>query len=111
LLPAKTNKVYFLPEGDGMLLAHADTGKFVHVFPVFGENLPDYIVVHRSSLAPFFEVGLQQTSLMLPPGAPLPSPFYSRNGTENWYLFPVINNKYPPYILLKGDTLFNKIDN
>jgi hypothetical protein len=111
LLPAHSTKIYFMPEGDGVYIAPDDTGRVVHVLPVFGENMPEYIVVHEAANATFFEPALQETKEMLPKGVGLPTPFYTRDSTERWYLLPVVNHKYPPYILQKGDSLLREIDN
>lgn len=110
LLPPGTHKVYFMPEGDGMLINTADTGRFVHVLPVFGHNLPEYFVVHRSAIAAFYEEAYHETLQMLPTGSPEPTPFYTRLPDERWYLIKVPGNRYPPYVLLKDDPRFKKLN-
>ena len=103
LPPGKVSKVYFMPEGEGIAIAPWDTGRLRHVFPIFGQNLPDWFVVRRSALAAFYTDAFRETLEMLPPGVRLPPPFYIRQKTEAWYLIPVQAGRYPPYILLEGD--------
>jgi|GEM_PF-4679808 len=102
-LPPTQQKVYFVPEGEGMAVNPEDTGRILHVLPMFGKNLPSYFVVHYSKQAAFFHDAFAETMQMLPKNAPIPAPFYSRGTSERWYLLKVQNGVYPPYVLLEGD--------
>ncbi len=103
-LPAgRRHKLYCVPEGEGMWLQPADTGRILHVLPIFGHNLPTYFLIHRSAYADFYHEAIEETWAMLPPGQPRPAPFYTRQGTEQWWLVPVQQGRLPAYILRVGD--------
>ena len=46
-------RLYILPEGDGMILGERKTDNWLHVLPVFGSQLPSYMLVHTSASAEF----------------------------------------------------------
>jgi hypothetical protein len=97
-LPAKQNKVYFVGEAEGIEIAPSDTGRILHVMPIFEQNYPDYIVIHHSTPSSFFDDEMRQIVKNLPLGTALPPPIYQRQD-QRWYLIPVLKEHYPPFII------------
>jgi hypothetical protein len=101
-LPIRQNKVYFMGEGEGMIFAPQDTGRILHVLPVFGQNLPEYVVVHETAVGDFYRPEIEEVLEILPTHT-LPAPIYERQGAEKWYLIKIKDGRYPGFIMLPGD--------
>ncbi len=41
-------KIYFVPEGDGVLFEDQLPNNWIHFFPIFNNNKPDYYLIHHS---------------------------------------------------------------
>lgn len=44
----KKIKLYFVPEGDGVLFQNQLPANWKHFFPIFTESSPDYYIIHKS---------------------------------------------------------------
>jgi len=93
-------RLYILPEGDGMILGEREADHWLHVLPVFGSQLPSYMLVHTSASAEFARPAYEE--FLAAVGRQTLEPFYSRQGTEHWYLVN-ISGRLPAFIKDKKD--------
>ena len=70
------------------------------MLPVFGSQLPSYMLVHTSASAEFARPAYEEFLAAI--GKEALVPFHSRQGTEHWYLTD-IRGRLPAFIKDKKD--------